>query len=131
MGGIQSVSSLPDGPNFNQKDNKYDKASFRRICTEFGVNPSSDFRFTHGQNHGLGYVFIQYDNDDFAQKLWQYPTPLSNPSNQRFSDESGADTSEDGGNVLHFIRNDQGADKQFEYFVSDTAHGLTQAGMAV
>ena len=84
MGGFQRISSLPDDPNFSQTNNKYDEASYRRICAEFGVDPSSDFRFNFEQNHGLGYVFINYSDGDYAQKQWQYPTPLSNPSNQRF-----------------------------------------------
>ena len=54
MGGIQSKNALPDDPAFNQKDNPYDIASYKRICAEFGVDPSTDFRFTYGQNHGLG-----------------------------------------------------------------------------
>ena len=121
MGGFQRISSLPDDPNFSQTDNKYDAASYRRLCTEFGVNPTADFRFNHGQNHGLGYVFINYSDGDYAQKQWQYPTPLSNLSNQRFSDEGGTDSA---GNKLDFIRNDQGVDRQFEYFVPDSANGL-------
>ena len=56
MGGTQSISALPDDPTFNQKDNHYDIASYKRICAEFGVDPSSDFRFTHGKKHGLGNV---------------------------------------------------------------------------
>ena len=58
MGGIQSKNALPDDPAFNQKNNPYDVASYKRICAEFGVDPSTDFRFTYGQNHGLGYVNI-------------------------------------------------------------------------
>ena len=74
MGGIQSMSALTDDPTFNQKDNHYDIASNKRICAEFGVDPSSDFRFIHGQNHGLGYVNIKYpDGHDFAFKKWTYP----------------------------------------------------------
>ena len=42
---------------------------------------------------------------------------LSNPSSQRFADEGGTD---DKGNKLDYIRNDQGADRQFEYFVPRT-----------
>ena len=60
MGGIQSKNALPDDPAFNQQDNPYDVASYKRICAEFGIDPSTDFRFTHGQNHGLGYVNIMY-----------------------------------------------------------------------
>ena len=124
---FQRISSLPDDPNFSQTDNKYNEASYRRLCADFGVNPTSDFRFNHGQNHGLGYIFINYSDGDFAQKQSQYPTPLSNLSNQRFSDEGGTDSA---GNKLDYIRNDQGADGQFEYFVSDSANGLTSAGLA-
>ena len=86
------ISSLPDDPNFSQTDNKYDEASYRRLCAEFRVDPSSDFRFNHGHNHGLGYIFINYSDGDFSQKQCQYPMPLSaKPSSQRFSDEGGTE----------------------------------------
>ena len=113
MGGIQSMSALPDDPTFNRKDNHYDIASYKRICAEFGVDPSSDFRFIYGQNHGLGYVNIKYpDGSVFAQEKWTYPpADLSNPSSQRVADEGGKD---DAGNLIDFIRNDQGAAVQFE-----------------
>ena len=128
MGGIQSISALPGDPTFNDKDNPYDEVAYRRICAEFDVDPSSDFRFTFGQNHGLGYVFINYTNGDYAQRKWVYPpATLSNPSSQRFADEGGTDEK---GNKLEYIRNDEGADRQFEYFVPDTAQGLTQSGLS-
>ena len=123
MGGFQRISSLPDDLHFSQTDNKYDEASYRRLCAEFSVDPSSDFRF----NHGLSYIFIHYSDGDFAQKQWQYPTPLSNPSIQRFSDKGGTDSA---GNKLEYIRNDQGTDRQFEFFVPDRANGFTPGGLA-
>ena len=46
MGGIQSKNALPDDPAFNQQENPYDVASYKRICAEFGIDPSTDFRFT-------------------------------------------------------------------------------------
>ena len=58
MGGIQSKNALPDDPAFKQQENPYDVASYKRLCAEFGIDPSTDFRFTYGQNHGLGYVNI-------------------------------------------------------------------------
>lgn len=124
MGGIQGFGSRLDGPNFNNQDSKYDEVSYRGICTEFGVDPNSDFRFTFGQNHGLGFLYIHYSNGDYAEKGWQYLTTLSNPSNQRFADEGGTDVK---GNKLDHIRNDQGADRQFEHFVHETTQGLTQS----
>ena len=68
MGGFQRISPLPDDPNFSQTVNKYDKASYRRICAEFGVDPTADFCFKHGQNQSLGYIFENYPNGDFARK---------------------------------------------------------------
>ena len=56
IGGIESVDALPDDPTFIQKDNKYEIASYKKICGEFGIDPSTDFRFTHGKNKGLGNV---------------------------------------------------------------------------
>ena len=126
MGGIQSKNALPDDPAFNQKDNPYDIASYKRICAEFGVDPSTDFRFTYGQNHGLGYVNIMYSDGPFAHKQWQYPpADLSNPSSQRLAGDSGTTPN----NTIAFIRNDQGADTQFEHFVPAQTSGLTLNGL--
>ena len=126
MGGIQSKNALPDDPAFNQKDNPYDVASYKRICAEFGIDPSTDFRFTHGQNHGLGYVNIMYSDGPFAHKQWKYPpADLSNPSSQRLAGDSGTTDN----NTIAFIRNDQGADKQFEHFVPNQTSGLTLNGL--
>ena len=67
MGGIQSISTLPGDPTFNQYSNKYDVAPYKRICAEFGVSPLSDFRFTIGQSQGLGSVYI-YDTNVAPEK---------------------------------------------------------------
>ena len=50
------MSALPGDPTFNPLNNHYDMASYKRICAEFGIDPSSDFRFTVGKNNGLGRV---------------------------------------------------------------------------
>ena len=126
MGGIQSKNALPDDPAFNQQDNPYDVASYKRLCAEFGIDLSTDFRFTYGQNHGLGYVNIMYSDGPFAHKQWQYPpADLSNPSSQRLAGDSGTTDN----NTIAFIRNDQGADKQFEHFVPEQTSGLTLNGL--
>ena len=40
LGGIQSMSALPGDPTFNPLSNHYDVASYKRICAEFGIDPS-------------------------------------------------------------------------------------------
>ena len=126
MGGIQSKNALPDDPAFNQQENPYDVASYKRLCAEFSIDPSTDFRFTYGQNHGLGYVNIMYSDGPFAHKQWKYPpADLSNPSSQRLKGDSGTTAN----NTIAFIRNNQGADKQFEHFVPNQTSGLTLNGL--
>ena len=58
MGGIQSKHALQDDTIFKEDNNPYDIAAYKSICAEFGIDPSTDFRFTYGQNHGLGYVYV-------------------------------------------------------------------------
>ena len=66
LGGIKSMSALPGDPTFNQFNNHYDEASYKRICAEFGIDPFSDFRFTIGKNHGLGNIYVYTPNANMA-----------------------------------------------------------------
>ena len=83
MGGIKSISALPGDPTFSQF-NKYDVASYKRICPAFGVVPSSDFRFTRGANDGLGSVYIYVTNIGPDKKSADYA------GFNKFSDEGGS-----------------------------------------
>lgn len=118
IGGIQSYSALPGDPTFNQMDNKYNLPSYKRICADFGVDPNNDFRFTHRQNHRLGYCYVPGDPRPFQK--WTYPpATLDNPSSQRFPDERGSATQVGNkylGNELDHIINEHGADRQFGLF---------------
>ena len=113
MGGIQSMSALPGDPTFNPLNNHYDVASYKRICAEFGIAPSSDFRFTRGKNHGLGRVNGEMQLD------FKYPGWM------KFSDEGG-DASK--GNRISYIRPDEIAATQYDWFAPKKAAGLTKAG---
>ena len=67
-----------------------------------------------------------YSDGPFAHKQWEYPpADLSNPSSQRLKGDSGTTDN----NTIAFIRNDQGADKQFEHFVPNQTSGLTLNGL--
>ena len=54
IGGIQGMSALPGDPTFNPLNNHYGVASYKRICAEFGIETSSDFRFTFGKKPRAG-----------------------------------------------------------------------------
>ena len=121
MGGIQSISALPGDPTFNQFNNKYDVASYKRICAEFGVDPSSDFRYTTGANHGLGSVYV------YATNVGPDKTSASYPGFNKFSDEGGSGSK---GNLIYYIEPDDAAYGQADWFCPNVAEGLTQAGLA-
>ena len=115
LGGIQSMSALLGDPTFNPLSNHYDIASYKRICAEFGIDPSSDFRFTVGKNHGLGRVNGEMQLD------FKYPRWM------RFSDEGG-DANK--GNRVSYIWLDPVAATRYDWFAPKTAASLTQAGFS-
>ena len=115
LGGIQNIIALPGDPTFNQFNNHYDVASYKRICAEFGIDPSSDFRFTHGKNNGLGNVYI------YAQGAMK--TDYEYPGFNKFSDEGGKAIK---GDLISYIGPDVSA--QYDWFDPKTAAGLTRAG---
>ena len=114
LGGIQSMSALPGDPTFNPLNNHYDMASYKRICAEFGIDPSSDFRFTIGKNHGVGRVSGEMQLD------FKYPGWM------KFSDEGVKAIKED---LISYIRPDPAAATQYDWFAPKTTAGLTQAGL--
>ena len=117
LGGIQNISALPGDPTFNQFNNHYDAPSYKRICVEFGIDPSSDFRFTHGKNSGLGYIYV------YAQGASK--TEYGYPGWSKFSDEGGKALD---GNLIYYIEPD--VSTQYDWFAPKTAAGLTQAGLS-
>ena len=121
LGGIQSISALPGDPTFSQTNNKYDVASYKRICAEFGINPSSDFRLTKGANHGLGsvYIYVSYSGPE--------KTGYDYPGSNKFSDEGGSASK---GNLIYYIYQDPDAEAQADWFCPNGAEGLTQAGLS-
>ena len=123
MGGIQSISALPSDPTFDQFNNKYDVASYKRICNEFGVDPSSDFRFKTGENHGLGSVYVYASYIGPAKEEGDiYPG-----GEKKFSDEGGKGKD---GNLIYYIEPDDAAYGQADWFCPNVAEGLTQAGLS-
>ena len=123
MGGIHSISALPDDPTFDQFNNKYDMPSYKRICAEFGVDPSSDFHFTRGANHGLGsvYVYASYIGP-VKEEGDIYPG-----GEKKFSDEGGSGSK---GNLIYYIEPDDAAYTQADWFCPNVVEGLTQVGLS-
>ena len=110
---------MPGDPRFKQFNNPYDEASYNRIFKEFGINPSSDFRFTRGKNHCLVSIYFYATADAGAMK-----TGSVYPGFSKFSDEGGKAIK---GNLIYYIETDAIASSQYDWFAPKTASGLTQA----
>ena len=121
LGGVQNSLPLPGDPAFNQTENKYDIPSFERICAEFGISPNADFRFTRGDNHGLGSVFEYFTNSGYIKTPYKYPSKET-----KLEDEGGRASD---GNLVPYIENTE-ARNQYEYFLCTVSHGLTSAGLS-
>ena len=83
------MSALLGDPTFNQFSNHYDVASYKRICAEFGIDPSNDFRFTIEKKHGLGRVNGEMQLD------FKYPDWM------KCSDEDGGGSDQRKPDFLH------------------------------
>ena len=121
LGGVQNSLPLPGDSAFNQTENKYDIPSFERICAEFGISPNADFRFTRGDNHGLGSVFEYFSYSGYIKTPYKYPSKET-----KFEDEGGRASD---GNLVPYIENTEVINK-YEYFLCPVSHGLTSAGLS-
>ena len=100
IGGIESVEALPDDPKI---------AAYKKICGEFGIDPSTDFRFTHGKNKGLGNAYIWVTYSGPKSTYYNYPDPdLALFNGEQVTDRNDPNYHANG---VYFMRNDQGADK--------------------
>ena len=121
LGGVQNSLPLPGDTAFSQTENKYNIPSFERICAEFGISPNADFRFTRGDNHGLGSVFEYFSYSGYTKTPFKYPSKET-----KFADEGGRASD---GNLVPYIENTE-ARNQYEYFLCPVSHGLTSAGLS-
>ena len=76
----------------------------KKICAEVGVSPSSDFRYTHGKNHGFGNVFIGMTGLGIQPTNYDYPgepdlalfdqkmstAPMSSPTYETFKAQTAS-----------------------------------------
>ena len=121
LGGPQNSLPLPGDTAFSQTENKYDIPSFERICAEFGISPNADFRFTRGDNHGLGSVFEYFSYSGYTKTPFKYPSKET-----KFADEGGRASD---GDLVPYIENTE-ARNQYEYFLCPVSHSLTSAGLS-
>ena len=80
------------------------------------------------KNHGFGPVYIWVTYEGPRSTDYHYPDPgLAVLDDERITKIENPSYKANG---IYFVRNDQGADKQFEYFVLNYSRGITYAELA-
>ena len=95
----------------------------RSVVRSVSTPALHDFRFTHGKNNGFGTVYIWVTYSGPKATDYHYPDPdLALFDDERITKLEDPNYKANG---IYFVRNDQGADKQFEYFVPNHSQGIT------
>jgi len=122
---------LPGDRYFNQINNPYDKTGYERVCKEFNISSTTDFRYRGGENHGLGTIYKTMLNGKTYQMSDIYDKQMNGVYTTIWPDG-------------YFYFRDQGeswGDKGFDYiqpkeaqpyiyFMLNDSKGLSKAGLS-
>ena len=107
---VELKVALPEDKSYSWYENAYDASAYKRLCTEFGVAPSTDWRqkLDHGcQGLGSGSTYMEPSG---AYRHAHYSDgPFFHPKNT--------------------IRHNRDISRARTTFILDKSNGLTQAGV--
>ena len=100
---------------FSVFNNLYDRRGYKKLCSEFGVSPATDWRQKLSLNNGLGLVYV------FVTNIGYQPYYLGDPGHYNVWTMSFADYhNPDKQHRLH---------RSWTTFIPDESHGFTHAGV--
>lgn len=111
---------IPGDQIFNATDNHINLLKYQKLCNEFNISQSADFRFKGGDNGGLGTMYNYASRRGYVQlpKDWQN----YNPNRFQFIDQSKDDIVK-----IDYIKQDA-AVEGWKQFIPDTSEGFSRAG---
>ena len=111
---------IPGDQIFNATDNHINLLKYQKLCNEFNVSSSTDFRFKGGDNGGLGtmYNYVSGLGYQALCKEWQH----YNPDRFQFIDQSKEDILK-----IDYIKQDA-AIEGWKQFILEKSEGFTRAG---
>ena len=111
---------IPGDQIFNATDNHINLLKYQKLCNEFNVSSSTDFRFKGGDNGGLGtmYNYVSGLGYQALCKEWQH----YNPDRFQFIDQSKEDILK-----IDYIKQDA-AIEDWKQFILEKSEGFTRAG---
>ena len=127
--------ALPQEQSWNAFDNSYDRTAYERICGEFRVSPSCDWRLP-GDNNGLGTPYhwwkqkirtIKEVSDDLIKTSMINPSFAVSSNNYREDRMSFAGSDRRATFTVDYIQ--QVVDADYTNFITDQSNGFTRPGV--
>ena len=114
---------LPQDQAWDPFQNPYDRRAYERLCREFGVDPSTDWRQKDSNSGGLGTVY-QYNHGYQPKGSW-------NRNRMRFQPDSSlsANNSLWSREHIDYIAEGPEADEAWSSFILDKSQGFTAPGV--
>ena len=114
---------LPQDQAWALFQNPYDRRAYERLCREFGVDPSTDWRQKDSNSGGLGTVY-QYNRGYRPKGSW-------NKSRMRFQPDSALSASSSlwAREHVDYIAQGPKADRAWSTFILDKSQGFTAPGV--
>ena len=114
---------LPQDKAWAPLQNPYDRRAYERLCREFGVDPSTDWRLKDSKSGGLGTVY-KYSHG-------YQPIGSCNRSLKRFQPDSSlsANSSLWSREHVNYITQGPEEDEAWSTFVLDKSQGFTSPGV--
>ena len=114
---------LPQDQAWDPFQNPYDRRVYERLCREFGVDPSTDWRQKDSNSGGLGTVY-QYNHGYQPKGSW-------NRNRMRFQPDSSlsANSSLWSREHIDYIAQGPEADEASSSFILDKSQGFTAPGV--
>jgi hypothetical protein len=109
---------IPDDPIFSTTDNHINMLKYQKLCNEFNISPSADFRFKGGENGGLGTMYNYATHLGYRRVSWrQY-----NPKTCGFIQNSTNEVLK-----IDYVKQDAATDG-WKQFILEDSEGFTRAG---
>ena len=113
--------ALPQDSSWNAFNNNYDRNAYERICKEFNVDPSADWRQKQSYNDGLGTIYNYWTNSGYH--------PL-NPVDSVYDNKKMSFTEYESDTTFHIDYIDQGdINTAWSTLILDDSVGFTKAGV--
>ena len=109
---------IPGDQIFNPTDNHVNMLKYQKLCNEFNISMSSDFRFKGGENGGLGTMYNYWTNMGYHPVDWRH----YDPKTTQFISQSTNEVLK-----IDYVRQDA-AIEGWKQFIPPTSRGFTRAG---